>query len=95
MTKIIHPVAFVDKLMKTNELGQLFTLMDHQREVLRLAFDFDKDGSLRGTRSLFLHQRSTPDNFGWALMQESAELLILANDREQALSPRIFAAIED
>jgi len=30
--------VFIDKLVKKNELGRPFSLMDHQREVLRLAF---------------------------------------------------------
>jgi hypothetical protein len=46
MTKLIHPITFIDKLVKKNELGQSFILMDHQREILRLAFDFDHDGRL-------------------------------------------------
>ncbi len=46
MTKIIHPVTFIDKLIKKNELGQSFTLIDHQREVLRLTVAFDSDGCL-------------------------------------------------
>jgi hypothetical protein len=33
----------IDKLVKKNELGQPFTLIDHQREVLRLAFAFNQD----------------------------------------------------
>ena len=36
--KSISPITFIDKLIKKNELGQLFRLSDHQREVLRLAF---------------------------------------------------------
>ena len=43
---IIRPETFIDKLVKKDELGQPFALMDHQREVLRLAFDFDSDGRL-------------------------------------------------
>ena len=39
--KNISPVTFIDKLIKKNELGQPFRLSDHQREILRLAFDFD------------------------------------------------------
>jgi hypothetical protein len=46
MAKLIHPITFIDKLVKKNELGQPFTLSDHQREILRLAFDFDQDGRL-------------------------------------------------
>jgi len=34
---IISPIT-LDKLIKKNELSLPFTLMDHQREVLRLAF---------------------------------------------------------
>jgi hypothetical protein len=46
MTKLIHPITFIDKLVKKNERGDTSSLMDHQREILRLAFDFDQDGRL-------------------------------------------------
>jgi len=39
--KSISPIHFIDKLVKKNELGQSFTLIDHQREVLRLTVAFD------------------------------------------------------
>ena len=42
MTKLIHPITFIERLVKKNELGQPFTLTDHQREILRQAFDFDQ-----------------------------------------------------
>jgi hypothetical protein len=42
----ITPITFIDKLIKKNELGQPFTLTDHQREILRLAFAFDENGKL-------------------------------------------------
>jgi len=42
----VSPITFIDKLIKKNELGQPFRLIDHQREVLRLAFAFDQDGRL-------------------------------------------------
>lgn len=45
----ISPIAFIDRLIKRNELGQPFTLMDHQREILRLAFAFNEDGRLWDT----------------------------------------------
>ena len=44
--KSISPIHFIDKLVKKNELGQSFTLIDHQREVLRLTVAFDSDGCL-------------------------------------------------
>jgi len=43
---IISPITFIDRLVKKNDLGHPFALMDHQREVLRLAFAFDQDGRL-------------------------------------------------
>ena len=46
MNKSISPITFIDKLVKKNELGQPFKLMDHQREILRLAFTFDEHGRL-------------------------------------------------
>ena len=45
-SKLIHPITFIDTLVKFNELGKPFQLMDHQREVLRFAFAFDQDGRL-------------------------------------------------
>ena len=46
MNKNISPLTFIDKLVKKNELGQPFSLMHHQREILRLAFAFDENGRL-------------------------------------------------
>ena len=43
-TSIISPISFIDRLINKNQLGQPFTLIDRQREILRLAFAFDKDG---------------------------------------------------
>jgi len=45
-TPTIFPTTFIEKLVKKNELGQPFTLMDHQREILRLAFAFEEHGRL-------------------------------------------------
>ena len=39
-------VAFIDDLIRRNELGQPFSLFPHQREILREAFRFDADGRL-------------------------------------------------
>ena len=39
-------VAFCDDFVKVNELGQPFRLMNHQRQMFNLAFQFDKDGRL-------------------------------------------------
>jgi hypothetical protein len=57
-TPTISPISFIDSLIKKNELGQPFTLMDHQRDILRLAFAFDENGRLCGTRSSIHASRS-------------------------------------
>src|SRR3970040_2438526 len=77
MKKNISPLTFIDKLVRKNELGQPFALMDHQREILRLAFAFDEDGRLPYDTVIF----SCPKKSGkttlnaaltlwWALTQE-------------------------
>jgi phage terminase large subunit-like protein len=75
--------------------------MDHQGEVLRLAFAFDKDGRLSYDTIIW----SCPKKSGkttlngaltlcWGFAQEAPnELLILANDLEQAKA-RVFKTIE-
>ena len=99
--KIISPITFIDRLIKKNELGQPFALMDHQREILRIAFDFDKDGRLAWDTILYSCVKKSGKTtingaltLWWALTQEAPnEVLALANDREQALS-RTYATIE-
>jgi phage terminase large subunit-like protein len=101
MTKLIHPITFIDKLVKKNEVGESFILMDHQREILRSAFDFDQDGHLPWDTILYSCVKKSGKTTinaaltrGWALTQEAPnEIPILANHREQALS-RVFKAID-
>jgi hypothetical protein len=40
------PAIWIDQHIHRNELNQPFALYPHQREVLRLAFDFDTEGRL-------------------------------------------------
>jgi phage terminase large subunit-like protein len=99
--KSISPVTFIDKLVKKNELGQPFTLVDHQREVLRLAFAFDEDGRLPYDTILYSCIKKSGKTtlngaltLAWGFTQEAAnEILILANDLEQTLA-RVFRAME-
>jgi len=93
-------VAFVDDLIKNNELGRPLQLLEHQREILSLAFKFDDHGQL--LYEIFLY--CCPKKSGkttvnalitlwWAFTQESPnEILIVANDLEQAQG-RVFKAI--
>jgi len=94
------PLAFIDDLVKRNELGQPFYFLEHQREIVRLAFAFDGDGRL--VYDTFIY--SCPKKSGkttinaaltlwWAFTQEAPnEILIIANDLEQAQG-RVFKAV--
>ena len=45
-TSIVSPITFIDRMVTHSELGKDFALMDHQREILRLAFAFNANGRL-------------------------------------------------
>jgi hypothetical protein len=74
-----------------DELGQPFTLIDHQREVLRLAFAFDQDGRLPWDTILYSCIKKSSKTtlngaltLAWGFTQEAPnEILILANDLAQ------------
>ncbi len=59
MTKLIHPITFIDKLVKKNERGYSFSLMDHQPEIC-LGPPSTKTAGCRGVGhdSLFLIKKS-------------------------------------
>ncbi len=98
---IISPITFVDKLVRRNELGQPFALMDHQREVLKLAFAFDQDGRLPWDTIIYSCVKKSGKTtvngaltLAWGFTQEAPnEILILANDLEQTLA-RVFKTME-
>src|SRR6267378_2143870 len=101
MSKNVSPVTFIDKLIKKNELGQPFTLFDHQREILRLAFAFDSEGRLPYDTILYSCIKKSGKTtlngaitLAWGFTQEAPnEILILANDLEQTLA-RVFLTME-
>jgi hypothetical protein len=71
----VRPETFIDKLVKKNELGQPFRLMNHQREVLRLAFDFDQDGHLPWDTILYsCIKKSGKTTLNGAFIQHNPEL---------------------
>ncbi|HWP23590.1 MAG TPA: hypothetical protein VNM15_05335 [Candidatus Binatia bacterium] len=96
---VISPVDFIDANIHRNELGQRFALFDFQREILRLAFDFDENGKLPYNTIIY----SCPKKSGkttiagavvlaWAFTQEAPnEIIVAANDLEQSVG-RVFAA---
>lgn len=95
------PVAFIDRFVTHNELGQAFRLLPHQRVILSAAFAFDPDGRLPWTDIIY----STIKKSGkttlngaittwWAFTQEPPnELKLVANDLEQSVS-RTFTTIK-
>jgi phage terminase large subunit-like protein len=101
MNKSISPITFIDKLVKKNELGQPFGLMDHQREILRLAFAFDENGRLPWDTIIYSCVKKSGKTtinsaitLAWSFTQEAPnEILILANDLEQTLA-RVFKTME-
>jgi len=49
--KLFHPMTFIDKLEKFNELGKLFQLMDHQAKFWVLPSPSIRTAACRGIRS--------------------------------------------
>lgn len=100
INRYVTDVAFIDAWVKKSELGKPFRLMPHQREILRLAFQFDVDGRLPYDTIVYSCPKKsgkTTENAAltlwWALTQESDnEILICANDFDQAQA-RVFKTI--
>ncbi len=94
------PVAFIDDLVRVNELGHPFRLFDHQREILRLAFCFDEAGYLPWTTLIYGAIKKSGKTFmnallalWWAYTQESPnEIPLAANDLEQVQGRQFKAA---
>jgi hypothetical protein len=81
-------IKFIDRLVKKNELGQDFALMDHQREILRLAFAFDQTVRLPWDTIIYSCIKKSGKTtlngaitLAWGFVEEAPnEILILAND---------------
>jgi phage terminase large subunit-like protein len=94
------PVAFIDDLVRVNELGKPFRLEPHQREVLRLAFAFDEDGRLPWDTVVYACPKKSGKTainaaivLWFAFTQEVPnELYLVANDLEQA-HERVFKTL--
>jgi hypothetical protein len=75
--------------------------MEHQREILRLAFAFDEDGRLPWDTILYSCIKKSGKmtlngalTLSWGFTQEAPnEILLLANDLEQTLA-RVFKTME-
>jgi phage terminase large subunit-like protein len=93
-------VAFIDDLIKVEERGKPFRLVDHQRKILRLAFAFDRDGRLPWKTIVYSCLKKSGKTtinaavtLWWAFTQDPPnQILVLANDRDQA-EARVFKTI--
>lgn len=94
------PVAFIDRYITRNELGQPFGLFPHQREILRAAFAFDADGRLPWDTIVYSATKKSGKTtingavgLWWGFTQEAPnEIELCANDLEQSTS-RTFKTI--
>jgi hypothetical protein len=95
------PVAFIDRFIRFNELGQPFCLLPHQRDILSAAFQFDADGRLAYDTIIFSTVKKSGKTtinaaitLWWAFTQEAPnELNAVANDLEQSTA-RVFATVK-
>jgi hypothetical protein len=95
------PARWIDQHIHRNELNQPFALYPHQREGLRLAFDFDTDGRLPRDTILYSAVKKSGKTsmlallaLYWAMTQEAPnEITLLANDLEQTQA-RVYASIQ-
>jgi phage terminase large subunit-like protein len=95
------PTVWIEQHIHRNELNQPFALYPHQREVLRLAFDFDTEGRLPRDTILYSAVKKSGKTsmlallaLYWAMTQEAPnEIILLANDLEQTQA-RAYATIQ-
>jgi hypothetical protein len=79
VARLIHPITFIGKLIKKNERREAFTLMIHQRAIVRLAFHFDQRSAAMGYDSFPCVRKSgrTTNNAAliltWALRREASK----------------------
>lgn len=90
------PAAFADAFLPHNEKGHPWCLTAHQRRVLALAFQWDKNGTLLTRIILWSEPKKSGKTFlaavlglWWATMTPNTEIIVVANDLEQAVG-RVF-----
>jgi hypothetical protein len=90
------PIRFCDEFIPYNEKGKPWRLSEHHRRVLRLAFTWDTRGALALRLLLWGEPKKSGKTFiaavlglWWGYVPAATELVIAANDLEQAQS-RVF-----
>ena len=90
--KSISPVEFVDRVIKRNEADEPFSLADHQRVFLSLAFDHLSVCNVFVYSTIKKSGKTTLQalwHLWWSLVHKNDEVLLLANDKEQSVG-RVF-----
>src|SRR5262249_47641942 len=98
---IISPVTFIDRVITKSEKGLPWTLTPYQRRVLELAFRRRPNGALLYRQVVLSEPKKSGKTFitaalglWWACVTAKTEIIICANDREQAES-RVFRTMAD
>src|SRR5262245_43972014 len=99
--KPISPTDFIDRVIKRNEKEQPWALSPYQRRVLELAFRRGLKGELLYRIILLSEPKKSGKTFiaaclvlWWAITNKHTEIIVSANDREQAES-RVFRTMVD
>lgn len=101
MNKSISPIDFIDRVIKLNEKGLPWKLSPYQRRVLELAFRRGTNGALVYRVITLSEPKKSGKTFlaaclglWWACITSNTEIIVSANDREQAES-RVFQTMKD
>jgi hypothetical protein len=101
MIKSISPADFIDRVIKFNEKAEPWKLAPHQRRVLELAFRRGLKGELLYRVVVLSEPKKSGKTFiaaclalWWAITTRHTEIIVCANDREQAES-RVFRTMAD
>ena len=89
----IGAVEFIDRVIKLDEKGEPWKLSRYQRRVLELAVRRDPTGALLFRVVLLSEPKKSGKTFlaaclviWWAVTNPRTEIIITANDEEQAIS---------
>jgi phage terminase large subunit-like protein len=95
----ISAVEFIDRVIKIDEKGEPWKLSRYQRRVLELALRRDPTGALVFRVVLLSEPKKSGKTFlaaclviWWAVTNPRTEIIITANDEEQAIS-RVFKTV--
>ena len=97
----IAPVEFIDRIIKFDEKGEPFSLQPYQRRVLEMALRRDPSGELVFRLVVLAEPKKSGKTFiaaclvlWWACTRHHTEIILVANDEEQATG-RVFKTAVD